>query len=275
MIIKNGKTSRYFISCMLLILTLGIDGCSVLVGSKEDTVQESVQESAIEVEDITEKSENIGSNDLKETIDTPECDFDGENVAEEETEEVSKKEDTSDVNLPNKLVWIGDSLSQGSLGDDNFNTDNPWAPYYALQKHVDIPVDGYGYYGYVSHDCLWKFGQDGGVKDPNTLYIFWVGSNDFREGVKETDTVIYEIDNFLANGNLTRYLVLGTTNREEIRDNGEYIEINNKLAEYYKDRFLDIMPYVEFGPDMLHLTKESYTRVGDAVYEKLHSMGEL
>lgn len=274
MVIKKGNTNRYLLSCILLILTFCMEGCSISIGSK-DTVQEYAQESAIVVEDITETSIDSDGSDVNETMDTIAGDFDGENVAKEAEEETSEGEETSEADLPNKIVWIGDSLSQGSLGDDNFNKDNPWAPYYALQNHVDIPVDGYGYYGYVSHDCLWKFGQDGGVKDPNTLYIFWVGSNDFREGVKETDTVIYEIDNFLANGNLTRYLVLGTTNREEIRDNGEYVEINNKLAEYYKDRFLDIMPYVEFGPDMLHLTKESYTKVGDAVYEKLHSIGEL
>lgn len=184
-----------------------------------------------------------------------------------------------DVGEPSKIVFIGDSLTQGSLGDDNGNQNNPWAPYRILQSQLAIPVEGYGYYGYSAHDCLWSYTapqHDNQQKDPSALYILWVGSNDFRDArAGAVDGVIAEMTDFLVSGEIGRYLIVGTTDREEIRYTGDYKVINQKLEEYYGDRFIDIMPYREFGPDNLHLTKESYENIGDAIRAKLVQMGEM
>ena len=68
--------------------------------------------------------------------------------------------------------------------------------------------------------------------------------------------------------------MLGTTNRSDMDPNA-YIGINKGLEDYYGDRYLDIMPYVEFGPDGVHLTEASYRKIAGAVYDKLRSMGYL
>jgi lysophospholipase L1-like esterase len=48
---------------------------------------------------------------------------------------------------------------------------------------------------------------------------------------------------------------------------------NERLSEHYGDKYLDIMPYVEFVQDGVHLTEDSYRKVAEAVYEKLKSLG--
>lgn len=174
-----------------------------------------------------------------------------------------------------KVVWIGDSLTQGSRGDDNGNVNNPHAPWRVLASMCKTPVEGYGYYGLNTHDILWKYGYEGGIKEPAWCYIFWVGSNDFRDSPDSVGMVEQEIDNFLEAGGIGRYLVLGTTSRVEIRDNNKYIEINNDMAQHYGEHYLDIMPYVEFGKDDLHLTKKSYKEVAKAVFVKLNKMGQI
>lgn len=180
---------------------------------------------------------------------------------------------------PSKIVWIGDSLTQGSLGGDNDNENNPWAPFRVMAAQLDIPVEGYGYYGLSTHDCLWSYTapqHDGQTKDPDALYILWVGSCDFRDGgYGAVDGVINEITDFLVKGNISRYLIIGTTDREEIRYNGAYMAINSRFAGYYGDRYIDIIPYREFGPDDLHLTAKSYENIADAVRAKLVTMGEI
>ncbi|MBR6158915.1 MAG: hypothetical protein IKQ40_01340, partial [Lachnospiraceae bacterium] len=99
------------------------------------------------------------------------------------------------------IVWLGDSLTQGSLGDDNDNL--PGAPYEKLKTLVDVPVEGHGYYGWNTHDVLWVYtdkSQLGQMADPHKTYIFWLGSNDWvvdDEPNAETAPVINEIDRFL------------------------------------------------------------------------------
>ena len=175
----------------------------------------------------------------------------------------------SDTDMP-VIVWLGDSLTQGSLGDDNHNKDNPQAPWRVLADISGWSVEGYGYYGYNTHDILWKFGEDGGEKDPSRIYIFWVGSNDFYASPANIDNVIEEIDSFMEKGNLDKYLVLGTTNRGDM-DPDAYKEINRQFAETYGDNYLDIMP-VEYGYDGVHLTEASYKAVAEAVYDKLREL---
>ena len=166
------------------------------------------------------------------------------------------------------VTWLGDSLTQGALGDDNHNENNPQAPWRVLAELSGWDVEGYGYFGYYAGEIFWKYGEDDGIKDPGRLYIFWVGSNDFRDSPDNITTVIWEIDKFLTNGNLDKYLVLGTTNRGDM-DPTAYIEINRRFEEKYKDRYLDIIPYVQYGPDGVHLTEDSYRAIGEAVYKKI------
>lgn len=184
----------------------------------------------------------------------------------------------ADVAEPSKIVWIGDSLTQGSLGVDNHNQNNPWAPYRVLESMVDIPVEGYGYYGADTNICLWAYEspeRDGQVKDPNALYIFWVGSNDFCDnGAGMIDVVMCRIDQFINEGSISRYLVLGTTDRWEIR-NGGYLDINSRFAEHYGDRFMDIMQYRYFAADDTHLRKFAYVNIGKAVFTKLVELGDI
>ncbi len=171
---------------------------------------------------------------------------------------------------PLKVVWLGDSLTQGSLGDDNNNENNPQAPWRVLMDLSGYDVEGFGYFGLYAHDILWKWGDEGGVKDKDTVYIFWVGSCDFRDSADNVSKVIDEIDTFLRNGYLDRYLVLGTTDRPELGREGA-IKVNDAFRERYKDKYLDILEYVEYGPDNLHLTEASYHDIAEAVYDKLKS----
>ncbi|MCR5421683.1 MAG: hypothetical protein K6E98_11805 [Lachnospiraceae bacterium] len=169
------------------------------------------------------------------------------------------------------IIWIGDSLTQGSLGDDNGNENNPQAPWRVLKEISGWNVKGYGYYGYNTHDILWAYGEYGGIKNPEYIYIFWVGSNDFYESPANISKVIEEIDKFIANVKIDKYLVLGTTNRGDMAPDA-YKSINSEFDNKYGNNYLDIMPYIKYGPDNIHLTEESYKEVAEAVYDKLISL---
>ncbi len=180
----------------------------------------------------------------------------------------------SNGEAPLEIVWIGDSLTQGSLGDDNHNTNNPQAPYKVFAEMTDIPVRGYGYYGYNAHDCFWKYGEDGGSKNTDNLYVLWVGSNDWVANPTDVETVIAEIDKFIDDGSLKDYLILGTTNRLELIQNDAYQTINKALEEKYQSRYLDIISCVEFSEDGVHLTEQSYADIATAVMDKLVDLSE-
>ena len=197
----------------------------------------------------------------------PNDDTDSENANADKTFEANKPSE------PLRVVWLGDSLTQGSLGDDNGNVDNPQAPWRVLKEISGYDVEGFGYYGFYTHDILWKWGNDGGEKDPDTVYVFWVGSCDFRESQGAVTTVIKEIDTFLRNGHLDKYIVMGTTPREELGVSGAR-NVNQKLEDKYGDKYLDILPYVVFGPDNLHLTESSYRAIAEVVYNKLKELYE-
>lgn len=166
------------------------------------------------------------------------------------------------------VVWIGDSLSQGSLGDNNFNKNNPQAPWRVLGDISGWEVWGAGFYGYNTSDILWAYSEYNGIRDPGYIYVFWVGSNDFRESPDNVDSVIEQTDSFITNNSIDKYLILGTTNRGDMDPNA-YIGINRRLSERYGDRYLDIMPYVKYGYDGVHLTEDSYAAIAEAVYQKL------
>lgn len=196
---------------------------------------------------------------------------------------VKKESKTAVAKTPKAqpIVWLGDSLTQGSLGgrDDNL----PNAPYEKLKAMVNVPVEGYGMYAYNTHDIFWVYRDEEHFNqtiDPNKTYIFWVGSNDWcpEEGPNaNTAPVIAEIDNFIAqNGGVKNYIVIGTTNRWRLGD--FYIPINQSLAAHYGNHYLDVIDIIKqngLASDNTHLSQASYDAIAVAVYQKLVSLGYI
>lgn len=185
------------------------------------------------------------------------------------------------------IVWIGDSLTQGSLGEVDDNLPN--APYEKLKEITGNNVEGFGYYGYNTHDIFWFFSDEehgNQKKDPGKVYVFWCGSNDWVvNGVGNTDasSVISQIDNFLANGGINKYIVMGTTQRLELRGDSDdynlYDMINAQLQDHYKEHYFNVTDIISiktgYGPDRIHLTQESYDNVAEKLAEKLREMNYL
>ena len=237
---------------VLGIITVMLVASTILTGCRDNTKAES---QAVE-EEIVQEETGVA----KEAEELPTVDEVPEAEIEEVSEVVSKT-------LP-QIVWLGDSLTQGSLGDNNENVNNPQAPWRVLGEKYKLDVVGYGYYAYVAHDIFWRYGEDGGIKDPGKIYVFWVGANDFTESAANLATVIDEIDRFVTAGGIDKFMVLGTTNREIISPEDLKL-INNGFENHYPNQYLDIVEYVEFGPDGTHLTPASYERIADAVYDEL------
>lgn len=182
------------------------------------------------------------------------------------------------------IVWLGDSLTQGSLGRENDNLEN--APARKLEELSGHEVDDYGFYGYNTHDIFWVYRdetQKNQTVDSEKVYVFWVGSNDWvRDDIPNCDitSVVEEIDRIIAAGNLTDYIVMGTTARVELRtDSGDelqmYQSVNKQLSEYYGEHYMDVCEFIGadgYGPDDIHLTQESYDSVAQGLYSKLISM---
>lgn len=175
-------------------------------------------------------------------------------------------------------VWLGDSLSQGSLGHRDDNLDN--APYLRLQSTLERAVEGYGLYGERTNFILNTYlSRHANTVDPGKVYIFWVGSNDWVIDGKpngNTAPVIRQIDAFLQKGRTAgKYIVIGTTKRHRLVD--YYVGINKDLKDHYKDHYLDVIDIIDnaggFGPDRTHLTQSAYDAVADAVYAKMQEMG--
>ncbi len=212
------------------------------------------------------------------TADESSLDEAAEAVSGEATD-INAAEDNS-TKKPSAIVWLGDSLTQGSLGDDNDNLAN--APYEKLRKMVNVPVEGYGMYGYNTHDIFWVYTDESQLNqkiDPDKAYIFWVGSNDWAPADSvnsDTAPVIAEIDSFIARGGLKNYIVLGTTSRWRLGD--LYIPINNDLAAHYGSHYMDVIDIINkygYSPDNTHLSQESYDAIAAAVYEKLKALGYI
>lgn len=180
------------------------------------------------------------------------------------------------------VVWIGDSLTQGSLGDIDDNLAN--APYVTLSQLTGLKVEGFGYYGYNTHDIMWCYRdetQANQTVDPSKVYVFWVGANDWvHDGIvsTEVDGVNAEVDAILAKG-VEDYIVIGTIARKELREKIDnriaYEIINDKLEEKYGEHYMDVIDIITetgYGPDDVHLRQEAYDRVAGAVRDKLKSL---
>ena len=224
----------------------------------------------------------ISAETLKEAG-NEETDEGSEEPSEEDDADTSEETAEKESSNPNAqpIVWLGDSLTQGSLGDNNDNL--PGAPYETLKKLVNVPVEGYGLYGYNTNDIFWVYMDSGHYNqtiDPKKTYIFWVGSNDWVvEGEPNNITlpVIAQIDRFLTlEGQVNNYIVIGTTARYELGD--MYRSINRDLAAKYGSHYLDVIDVIGkdgYGPDRIHLTQGGYDAVARAVYEKLKSLGYI
>ncbi len=201
-------------------------------------------------------------------------------AAPEQLSETEKGSERSS-GKPKAIVWLGDSLTQGSLGDEDDNLAN--APYVRLSKKVSVPVEGYGFYGHNTHDIFWMYRdetQKGQEIDPDKVYIFWVGSCDWcpDEGPNaDTAPVISQIDNFLAqNGGVNNYIVIGTTSRWRLGD--LYVPINNDLAAHYGSHYMDCINIINrygYSEDNTHLSQASYDAIADAVCDKLKALGYI
>ena len=233
--------------------------------------------------DTEEKTEAPAVEETPKVEETPDVEEMTEEVAEAPAAEVSKTEVGSEktVAKPKAIVWLGDSLTQGSLGDKDDNLAN--APYVRLQKKVDVPVEGYGFYGYNTHDIFWVYTDETQLAqqiDPAKVYIFWVGSCDWApsEGPNaNTAPVIKQIDDFLAhNGGVKNYIVIGTTSRHRLGD--LYIPINNDLKAHYGIHYMDCIDIINkfgYSEDRTHLSQASYDSIADAVYDKLKALGYI
>ncbi len=226
---------------------------------------------------ISEETIGEGSEEAKEETDDGSDEASGEK-AEDASDE--KEEDATSNPNAQPIVWLGDSLTQGSLGDENDNLPN--APYEKLKKKVSVPVEGYGFYGYKTHDIFWVYTDETQLNqeiDPHKTYIFWVGSCDWcpDEGPNtNTAPVIDEIDRFLARGSVKNYIVIGTTSRWRLGDN--YIAINKDLSAHYGKHYMDVIDIINkygYSPDNTHLSQATYDAVANAVYEKLKALGYI
>ena len=248
----------------------------VIVDEEFPTAEDALKEDAL-IEDASMEEALVEDAETSEPVETS------------ESVETSEPAESSG----GTIVWLGDSLTQGSLGDDNDNFAN--APYLRLAELSRRNVEGYGFYGYNTHDIFWVYSDEAHEnqrKDPNKTYIFWVGSNDWVvNGVANDNAapVISEIDRFVASGGINNFLVLGTTARHELRSDSEgtegaaeaetnvYETINSQLREHYGIRYLDVNPAIPisggYGPDNVHLTQQSYDDVADLVDRKLKELG--
>lgn len=285
---RNRNTSHIFFIIMFTFLICSISACSkdtapqntaaenqTPIDTDKEAVNDKENDSALEgageasENDDTAKESDEDTNPVNDAeepdIDSP---ADTEETSADTAEENSQNEELPDV------IWLGDSLTQGSLGDNNFNENNPQAPWRVLGEISGKKVSGMGLFGYKTHDIYWAYGEYGGIKNPDIIYVHWVGSNDFQASADSIEQVMEETDRFNKNTGITKYIVLGTPNRKDM-DPNTHTMVNERLAEHYGERYLDVMPYVDFVPDGVHLTVDSYRKVAEAVYEKLKSLGYI
>lgn len=285
------KNLSYLIILTLLICSM--TACGKSVGSSVspsetaetiDTAQkadsnEEITENSDKENDMAAEKEPEETTDTEETADTKEADetspADDQNGQDNTDSDNAKAEEQPQTD-PNKpvIVWIGDSLTQGSLGEDNRNENNPQAPWKVLRDICGLNVAGVGFYGFTAHDIFWAYSEYHGIKDPDIIYIYWVGSNDFFQSPDNVAQVIEETDRFNESVGITRFLMLGTTDRQDMHPE-TCPKVNRVLEDTYGDKYLDILPYVEYGPDGVHLTEKSYADVARAVYDKLKSLGYI
>ena len=183
------------------------------------------------------------------------------------------------------IEWLGDSLTQGGLRSKNDNLAN--APYVKLQKKLTanneiVPVYGLGLWGKNTSEIFSEYRSKRTI-DPNKVYVFWVGSNDwvlYDRIITDISDVADKTDSFLSkNGGVDKYIVIGTTSRYELdRKNEAWRTINAALKDHYGEHYLDIMDIIQtygIGPDRTHLTQASYDKIAEAVYNKIKELNYL
>lgn len=251
-------------------------------GSNDIKVISNIDENAEDGEDFSESEDNKVEDAAVETeskeAENNETETNDEVTGEVKGEKKEKEEAKSDAQ---PIVWLGDSLTQGSLGEEDDNLAN--APYVRLAKKVSVPVEGYGMFGFNTNDIFRHYTSPkemGKTVDPNTTYILWVGSNDwvaFGEPNADTGHVMQRIDQFLAEGGgIKQYIVMGTTSRYKLGD--LYIPINRDLAAHYGVHYMDVIDIINqygYSPDNTHLSQASYDAIADAVYAKLKALGYI
>lgn len=256
-----------FVYVLIIFAAVSLVGC---YDSKQASSDTSAPTSDIELVDAQEDTDDSKISSQSES----------DEVLNEEIESKSEEPTGHDT-----IVWIGDSLTQGSLGHDNDNLAN--APYVKLANLSGRNIEGFGFYGNTAHDIFWLFRdetQKNQSIDPSKAYIFWVGANDWvNNGVVSTDAgpIIAEIDNFISHG-VTDYIVIGTIARVELRDESAgapaYKIIDEQLKNHYGSHYLDVIDVITldgYGPDDIHLTQEAYDNVAKAVYNKLKSLNYI
>ncbi len=293
------------LTIILFMMCILVTGCgketAVQPSSQENTIADATAapEQSVQVEVVTPKATPEATPDAEpaESVEPSDESAPEEAVTEEretiegDTEaaatsgiEGTVTESTASDNnatAGRTIVWLGDSLTQGSLGDDNDNLAH--APYVKLQSLVKNKVEGYGMYGYKTHDIFWVYRDEGHLNqrvDPNKIYIFWVGSCDWcPDDGENTNTapVIAEIDNFLAAGPVKDYIVIGTTQRWRLGVERARI-INANLQAKYGSHYMDVVDIIAangFSPDNTHLSQASYDAIASAVYNKLKALGYI
>lgn len=244
--------------------------------SDDIKVISNIDADASDGEDFSEAEET----DSKEDKESEEQDASAEDPAKDTASEPAEKEEDKKSDAQ-PIVWLGDSLTQGSLGEEDDNLAN--APYVRLAKKVSVPVEGYGMFGFNTNDIFRAYTSPkelGKTIDPNKTYILWVGSNDwvaFGDPNADTGHVMERIDQFLAEkGGIKQYIVMGTTSRYKLGD--LYIPINQDLAAHYGVHYMDVIDIINqygYSPDNTHLSQASYDAIADAVYAKLKALGYI
>ncbi|MCR4923961.1 MAG: SGNH/GDSL hydrolase family protein [Lachnospiraceae bacterium] len=249
-------------------------------GAKED-VKPAVTEAVDETADIA-PAEAV-TEDSNEKVEAPATEAANETEKPALTETADETVDNSDVTI----VWLGDSLTQGSLGAKDDNLDN--APYVTLSKLSGANVEGFGYWGFNTHDILWAYEDEsyaGQSPDPDKVYVFWCGSNDWVVGGEpntDVEAVIKTLDDYISKSALNKYIVLGTTSRFELRneEGGPDMSslINEGLKAHYGDLYLDVDSSLSkekgYVDDRVHLTQDSYDAIAGLVYDKLRALNYL
>ncbi|MCR5301635.1 MAG: SGNH/GDSL hydrolase family protein [Lachnospiraceae bacterium] len=285
--IKNVKSVSAVLLSVMIITALS--ACS---GSSKSEPMDVIAEDAVVSETVTlAPEESSATQEAPATEEAPSADeapaaeetpAADEAPAAEETPAADETPVTEETASPKSdakgIVWLGDSLTQGSLGHNNDNLAN--APYERLKKKVNVPVEGYGFYGYKTHDILWVYTDSDHMNqtiDPDKIYIFWVGSCDWaNDGDPNSDTapVINDVDRFIAEGGIDKYIMIGTTSRHILGD--LYVPINNDLKAHYGEHYMDVIDLINqygYSEDNTHLSQASYDAIADAVFEKLKSLG--
>ncbi len=286
------KRTRFTATVMMLVCipALMFSGCGSVSTAEagaqpkaEEAAQTEVTDEAAqtEVTDETAQTEVVEEALQPEvTEETPQAEEPEEAAQPEEADKTEVPEEADETASTKAIVWLGDSLTQGSLGHKNDNLAN--APYEKLKEFTDVPVEGYGFYAYRTHDILWVYTDADHLDqeiDPDKTYVFWVGSNDWaNDGDPNSDTapVINDVDKFIADGNVKNYIVIGTTSRHILGD--LYIPINEDLKNHYGEHYLDPIDIINehgFAEDNTHLSQGSYDAIAEAVYEKLKSLGYI